>query len=374
MCQSISSIQQCYATPSAGMHPSHTLPRKLRGIRNAGFTLTEIALPDLEGFAEQEHPGYRKISLSGEGDVDILCMVARKASGICNELGLKVLAMHPFSKFEGYEETSKREESFERAATWFKVLQALDCQILQVGSSDDPSSSPDLDVIARDLRQLADEADSQSPPIKIAYELWAWAAHVNTWEGAWEVCKRVDRPNFGLCLDTFQICARTYMNPAPSTDGADLFPISPGAPLAPQLSASLHKLTETLTAPAAQEKIFYFQISDASGPAKIRSADLVKVAAEKGISPLYAWSNAWRPLPYMEEIDAGKHYGCFMPVLDVIEAVLGTGWRGPWSYEVFYEEDMSRDDPNVPEKWARAAMESHQKILQALEPLHVGEK
>lgn len=28
----------------------------------------------------------------------------------------------------------------------------------------------------------------------------------NTWEHTWEICKRVDRPNFGLCLDTFQIC------------------------------------------------------------------------------------------------------------------------------------------------------------------------
>ena len=39
--------------------------------------------------------------------------------------------------------------------------------MLQVGSSDDPSSSSDFDVIARDLRALADEAAAQVPQINM---------------------------------------------------------------------------------------------------------------------------------------------------------------------------------------------------------------
>lgn len=69
--------------------------------------------------------------------------------------------------------------------------------MLQVGSTPDASTSSDYDVIARDLRQLADEAAAQHPPIRVyaspapsfvsverrllapsAYELWAWGAHV----------------------------------------------------------------------------------------------------------------------------------------------------------------------------------------------------
>lgn len=68
--------------------------------------------------------------------------------------------------------------------------------MLQVGSSDDPSTSPDYEIIARDLRQLADEAAAQDPSIKMwvnvlpeytelicdkahrAYEMWAWGTHV----------------------------------------------------------------------------------------------------------------------------------------------------------------------------------------------------
>lgn len=39
--------------------------------------------------------------------------------------------------------------------------------MLQVGSTPDPSTSSDYDVIARDLRQLADEAAVQDPPIRM---------------------------------------------------------------------------------------------------------------------------------------------------------------------------------------------------------------
>ena len=45
--------------------------------------------------------------------------------------------------------------------------QALGCTMLQVGSNDDPNSSGDFDVIARDLRELSDMAAQQSPPIRM---------------------------------------------------------------------------------------------------------------------------------------------------------------------------------------------------------------
>ncbi|KIJ64360.1 hypothetical protein HYDPIDRAFT_90751 [Hydnomerulius pinastri MD-312] len=368
--QSLTDILTCYATPSAGMHPCHTLPLKLRAIRDAGFTLVEIAMFDIEGFAAQEHPGYKKMDEGGQGDIETLITVARKVNEICSELGLTILAVHPFEKFEGYKDAGRREDSFERAFTYFKVLKELNCQMMQIGSSDDPSSSPDLDIIARDLRQLADEANAQDPPIRLAYELWAWGAHVNTWEGTWEVCKRVNRPNFGLCLDTWQICARTYMNPDPSKDGSDLFSVSAGAPVVPAMTESLRNLTETFAAPKYREKIFYFQISDGSGPGRVNPAELLQQSKEQGIPPLYQCSTSWRPLPFMDDIYPGSNYGGFLPVLDVIEAVIRTGWRGPWSYEVFYQADMGKDDQEVPKKWTTAAMKSHEHILKALAPLH----
>lgn len=352
-----------YSSDSAGMHPSHTLPLKLDAIAVAGFPQVEIGFPDLEAYAEQIFPGYIKLDEAGEGDLTKLVDVAGKVKGFCQELGLKVLVVHPFSGFEGYTDERKREQGLQRARAWFKVLNALDCQMLQVGSSDDPSSSSDYDVIARDLRCLADEAAAQDPPIQIAYEMWAWGCHVNTWEHTWEICKRVDRPNFGLCLDTFQICARTYADP---TSHNGLLQHIPGESALTTLSASLSALSRTIP----PSKIFYFQISDG---ARRHSVDELRAsAAKQGISPLYAWSNAWRPLPFQDEIEgregneAGAYCG-YLPVVDVCDAVLKTGWRGPWSFEVFYEADMSRDDPEVPRRWTRSAKASFDMIVEKLQ-------
>ncbi|KDQ58865.1 hypothetical protein JAAARDRAFT_192446 [Jaapia argillacea MUCL 33604] len=361
---SLQSIQTAYCTDSAGMHPSHTLPIKLRAIAAAGFSSVEIAFPNLEAYAKQQHQEYQKIDNSGRGDVEVLCKVARKVRGMCEELGLEVLALHPFSQFEGYEDVSKREEGFARAQTWFKVMNALNCQMLQVGSSNDPSISSDYEIIARDLRQLADEAAAQEPPIRIAYEMWAWGVHVNTWEDTWDICQRVDRPNFGLCLDTFQICARAYADPT-SPSGLLTNP-----PASLRLTHSLTHLTSSLA--PHKDKIFYLQISDAtrSSPSHIASPhvaasfgveELKEEAKNGGRDVLYVWSDKWRPLPFMEE-----GYGGYLPVGDVVRAVLETGWRGPWSYEVFYEKEMGKDDPSVPNRWTRAARKSHERLVEEL--------
>ncbi|KAA1477573.1 hypothetical protein DENSPDRAFT_614224 [Dentipellis sp. KUC8613] len=53
--------------------------------------------------------------------------------------------------------------------------------------------------------------------------------------------------------------------------------------------------------------------------------------------PLYAWSNAWRPMPFMDELEDENFQG-HLPIVYIAEAVVRLGWRGPFSYEVFYEE------------------------------------
>ena len=85
-----------YSTDSAGMHPLHTLPVKLRAIHDAGFTQVEVGFPDLEAFAGQEcNEGYQKLNDAGRGDVDKLCKVAKQVRGLCDELGMEILVVHP---------------------------------------------------------------------------------------------------------------------------------------------------------------------------------------------------------------------------------------------------------------------------------------
>lgn len=144
-------------------------------------------------------------------------------------------------------------------------------------------------------------------------------------------------------------------------------------PPAPSLHASLSKLATTIP----KEKIFYLQISDGSD---VPVATLLKEAKSLSIHPLYAMSNSYRPLPPTVQPDFHGR----MPVRDVVEAVLKTGWRGPVSYEVclrplpfrnwsgfdvyvmlqvFYKEDMQQADGKVPDRWTRAAMEYHVSLL-----------
>ena len=89
------------------------------------------------------------------------------------------------------------------------------------------------------------------------------------------------------------------------------------------LTKSLENLTATLR--KHHDKIFYLQISDAI---RVDVEELAAKARQQKIHPLYAWSNEFRPLPFQDE------YKGFLPVMNVISAILNTGWRGPWSYEV----------------------------------------
>ena len=60
-------------------------------------------------------------------------------------------------------------------------------------------------MIVGDLGKLADLSLQQDPQICFVYENLCWSTHIDTWEKVWEVVRRVDRPNFGLCLPTFNI-------------------------------------------------------------------------------------------------------------------------------------------------------------------------
>ena len=95
MIDDLDAIEIAYATASAGMHPSHTLPLKLRCIADAGFKWTEIAMPDLEKYAESMFEEYAKLDLDGNGDVEKLLEAAKDIHRLCAQLGLGVLTMMP---------------------------------------------------------------------------------------------------------------------------------------------------------------------------------------------------------------------------------------------------------------------------------------
>lgn len=62
----------------------------------AGFSQAELAFPDLEAYAEQEYPTYRKLDEHGRGDFDKLLQVADTVRKLCDELRISILAVHPY--------------------------------------------------------------------------------------------------------------------------------------------------------------------------------------------------------------------------------------------------------------------------------------
>lgn len=325
----LNDIKLCYATPSLGMHESHTLPRKLEAIAQAGFTAIELGMPDLTAYGQcQEH------------EFDRLYAAAVKVGELCRSLRLKVLVLQPHSQFEGYDATTLKSR-LDRAERWFKVMQPLGCDMMQVGSNDDRSISSDLSVSADNLRELSDLAAKYS--CRIAYEPWCWGTHVNTWKHCFDVLKLVDRPNFGLCLDTFQIIGREWADPS----NEDCLLNVPDRD--ERLRKSLHELSQSIK----PEQIFFFQISDAYQLHITRDhpdwTDSTPEARE-------IWSHSYRPLP----CDSSRQG--FLPVKQCVKAVLDTGFRGWFSYEVFLDE-MKDEKFNMTE-FAQLARKSHTQLMQ----------
>lgn len=124
---SLSSIPRCYATVSVGA-PSHPLDQKLKAIAAAGFTGIELGFPDLLSFASQKLG--RDV---GPQEFDILCNAGGEVKGMCEELGLKIVMLQPFSNFEGWKpQSEERKDAFIRAKGWIRIMEAVGTDMLQV--------------------------------------------------------------------------------------------------------------------------------------------------------------------------------------------------------------------------------------------------
>lgn len=179
----ISQIPASYATCSIG-DSSTPLPDKLHAIAQAGFKGIELAFPDLVTFASQHFGNEVK-----EDDYERLCQAGGEVRKLCEQLGLKILMLQPFSNFEGWKpHTKEREDAMKRAKGWIEVMKAVGTDMLQVeirrsasrqnvdfaqvGSSDSEGITLDKKELAKDLAELADLLSTHG--FRLAYENWCW--------------------------------------------------------------------------------------------------------------------------------------------------------------------------------------------------------
>jgi 4-hydroxyphenylpyruvate dioxygenase len=329
------------ASLSLGRAWAHDLPGKLRQVANYGFEGIEMFFEDIEFFSRS----------LGVGLLDATIRIRQ----LCDVLHLEIVCLQPFLFYEGLLDRGEHHRLVtEKLPLWFSLAHILGTDIIQVPSNflppdpvtGKPRTTGDMDIIVRDLQEIADLALQQSPPIRLAYESLAWGNHVNTWEQCWEVITRVNRPNFGACLDTFNIAARVYADPAvpsgktPDADNA--------------IRASIARLIKTVDA----RKVFFVQIVD---------GERLDTPLVEG-HPFYvkeqpsrmSWSRNARLFAFEES------RGGYLPILDVARAFFDIGFEGWVSMELF-SRTLADPDPRTPEEHARRGVESYKKLVQKLD-------
>lgn len=133
-------------------------------------------------------------------------------------------------------------------------------------------------------------------------------------------------------------------------------------------ASSLIELMKTVP----KEKIYVLQISDAYKLGVPMKADVKNEKGEVmghgpgGLRARGRWSHSYRPYPFN---------GGFLPVVQVAKAVLGTGFRGWFSMEVFDSGHNAKAGPGTGQRegmgedemvaFCNGAMESHRRLLES---------
>ena len=159
---------------------------------------------------------YVAKDLPGGASIENLLEAAHIIRSLCDERGISVVCLQPFMHYEGLRDRRRHSERIEEMKLWIRLAKILETQIIAIPSTflSEREASGDLNLIVEDMREAADIAAPHG--IRLAYESLAWGTYVDTWDQCWQVVQLVDRANFGICLDTFNIAARVYADPASS--------------------------------------------------------------------------------------------------------------------------------------------------------------
>jgi sugar phosphate isomerase/epimerase len=309
------------ASLSLGQHPSHHLDHKIQAAAGAGYEGIEIVYFELEAFSKA-----RNISIL-EG--------AEKIHVLCQKLHLDIVSLAPFENYEG--DRSPLSDRLQKARHWIGVARALHASYLQIPSNYKRDAIGDKDVVISELKQLADIGSEEQPVVSIAYEYLSWGTHCSTWEVALQYVNDVDRPNFGLCLDTFHEATKLW---------GDLFAASGRFPNSDKV---LHESLNRFVACCPVEKIFFLQLSD--GERFDPPFSEGHPWFTEGEAPQFTWSRHARPFPFEHD------HGAYLPITKICEAwILEIGFEGWVSMEIF--DRSMRDRSSQPETAAMRGIES----------------
>lgn len=324
------------ATLSLGHRDCHTLTSRLRAAASAGFTHVELFDDDWSAYLNLTLQSRRLPPPASPWDpTPENLSIARDLGSLVRCLGLTITCSQPARDVEGIIDSSDRAAALQHVAARFPFLRAMEIEMIFLCAStrDDVGVCHEPHVVASDLAELGDMAAAYAradggPVIRIAYEGLSWATRNNTWQRAWDVVRRADRPNVGLVIDTFHVIVQEFPSP--------LNPTVPFPRYSTEKSLSILRASmSSFAATVPGSKVFLVQLADAA------AIDLAIFLA-LGSTPrerLRTYARTRRLHP------GGK--GGWMPTEVVVQAVQKAGYKGPWSLEIFHSrlEDPEKEVP-----------------------------
>lgn len=327
------------ATHSLGRAWVHEMPAKLDEAERYAYEGVEVFYEDLEYLAKTLPRGLNS---------DNLLTAAQNLRSMLDARSIDVICLQPFMHYEGLVDRKVHEERIEQMKLWFKLAKILRTDIIGIPSNFLPESegeiTGDKEICVADLRKIADMGMEQAPEIKFAYEAICWGRYVSTWEQSWEMVQAVNMPNFGLCLDTFNITGKCYADPSREDgkiENADQI-----------LKESLERMVKEVDV----NKVFFVQVVDAERLRNpLTSSHVFHV---EGQPCRMSWSRNCRLFPFEK---AG-----YLPIVDVLKAITeGLGYQGWLSFELF-SRTMADPDEKTPREHARRGLESWGKMVTAM--------
>jgi 4-hydroxyphenylpyruvate dioxygenase len=265
---------------------------------------------------------------------------ARRILRLCRARDIEIICLQPFSQYDGLLDRAEHARRLEQLQFWIQLAHELETDIIQIPANFLPARyvTEDLDVIASDLREVADMGLRATPPVRFAYESLCWSTRVDTWERCWELVQRVDRPNFGMCLDTFNIAGRIYADPAVASGRT--------ANAEEAVRESIARLVQQVDV----SKVFYVQVVDAE-------------RLEQPIVPGHPFYDPEQPARMSWSRNCRLFYGekdrgAYLPIKEIARAFFhGIGFQGWVSLELFNRR-MADKGPEVPEELAKRGADS----------------
>ncbi|KAK1962223.1 xylose isomerase-like TIM barrel [Colletotrichum eremochloae] len=323
------SLGRCWA--------GHSFEHKMDMAAKYGYQGIELWHEDLMDVAEQL-PGGAALpenQLAAAGNV----------KRMCDARNIEIITLQPFMNFEGLVDREQHARRVEELRFWIQLAHVLGTDLIQIPSNILPADqvSEDLDLHIADLTEVADIGAASEPPIRFSYESLSWGTRVDVWERCWEVVQRVDRPNFGMCLDTFHIAGRIFADPAAASGKV------PDAEQA--VKESMQRMLSTVDV----SKILYVQVVDGERLAEPISE--THPFYDPAQPPRMSWSRNCRL--FYGEYSRGAH----LPVREICAAIFqGLGFEGWVSFELFNRR-MSEEDHDVPEELAKRGAVSWTKFV-----------